>query len=281
MAQFQVHPRERGANRTSCAAGIATSGTPPRARGEHFPQHIQEPLHAAHYGPEVSAGDGQLALAASVAHTMSDEKSVAHTMSDEKTGAPRGPRSTAEPAQDRGPAVAEWTPETDQPLPDAGAKWDGRSTRLRMAFPILRDHVIVPAGETIIVRASQHPSTKRWWGPEAAHVEDLFALGMIHGSTQAEERIAKTHAVEMERGAWGTRENPAGRPELRAQTSEQVQRTWERALLGGPDAVLRAERSQAKTESAAAQDMAAAAAQLAQVVERLVGNAKPAPPVEA
>ena len=70
---------------------------------------------------------------------------------------------------------------------DESQEWNGKSTNLVLAFPVVRDFAVVSEGEKITVRASLQNG--EWVGPEAGHVRDLFRLGHIAGTSEAGAQV--------------------------------------------------------------------------------------------
>ncbi len=170
--------------------------------------------------------------------------------------------------------VVEWDPEVKAGADTPVRTWDGVCTRMRVAYPMLRGDKdangnplgpprVVGGGDHVTFLASYDREARRWFGPEAQHVEDLLAQGNITGSRRQEERAAQVAAVEHERGCWPTPDGkPALRPELRARTTEQVIRELERVLGGGWLELRRIEAQEAQSnrnEQAATVDKLAAA----------------------
>jgi len=83
-------------------------------------------------------------------------------------------------------------------------EWNGRRTRLTLAYPVVRDFDVVSEGEQITVNASLAKDGVTWLGPEAEHVRDLFKMGQIAGTEQALERRRQTDAVAYQRGVGST-----------------------------------------------------------------------------
>lgn len=137
-----------------------------------------------------------------------------------------------------GPDVVDWQPEDPEYAPPVEApQYKGTKTRLRLAYPLMRDQRIVGAGEHILVEAAFDPVTRQWYGPEAPHLEQLFALGLIAGSRQARERDEQTAVVETQRGVHNPLERDQDgkviqRPmvEFARRTNEQVLAEWQHAL---------------------------------------------------
>jgi len=148
-------------------------------------------------------------------------------------------------------------------------------TRMPIAFPTLRGERddqgnaagpprVLGLGDEVVFRASYDPQRGRWVGPEAQHVEDLLASGVILGSEKQRERAAQGSAIEHERGCWPTPDGkPAQRPELRQRTKELVQREWERILAGGWKELRRIEGQESRADRA---DNAAAVRELADAI---------------
>lgn len=126
------------------------------------------------------------------------------------------------------PKVVEWVPDEQvTPAPIRRKEWDGTRTRLTVARNVRRGDFddqgkplpprLVGRGEKIDFRAAYDPDTKRWYGPEADHVEELIAMGNIMGTRRQAEVDAEVHNIEVERGVYGGGDNGAPlRPDLRA-----------------------------------------------------------------
>jgi hypothetical protein len=142
--------------------------------------------------------------------------------------------------------------------------WNGRSSRVALAYPINRDFVIVgPHSECIDclakgksdrshafhIRASKGEDGT-WRGPEATHRLDLEAGGWLANTKEARARAERQAEVDALRGTHGTAERPEGFPELRAPTTEQMRRAWHPVLKDGPGGAAVIERGQ-RTEGVA------------------------------
>jgi hypothetical protein len=99
-------------------------------------------------------------------------------------------------------------------LADGEEGWNGRRTRLTLAYPVVRDFAVVAEGEQITVNASLGKDGKTWLGPEADHVRELFALGHIEGTEQAAARRAETQGVAYARGVGDVLTDDEGKPVL-------------------------------------------------------------------
>jgi hypothetical protein len=99
---------------------------------------------------------------------------------------------------------------------DEADEWNGKSTRLTLAYPLVRDFAVVAEGEQITVKASLADPHDRnsWRGPEADHVRDLVRLGHIAGSEQAEARRQETEGVAYSRGVGDVLTDDEGKPVL-------------------------------------------------------------------
>jgi hypothetical protein len=84
----------------------------------------------------------------------------------------------------------------EERLPD----WDGRHIRLRLAFPIFRDHRVVHEGEIVTFAAAAVSGMPgRFVGPEGPHVEDLYRCGTYAGTRPARQRAARNVGIATER----------------------------------------------------------------------------------
>lgn len=172
--------------------------------------------------------------------------------------------------------VQDWEPEVA--LPDFGGPdraWSGQRTRLRTAYPLMRDQQILKPGDTFEVAASYDRATKRWVGPEAVHVEHLFAVGQIAGSQEAETRLRLQSAIEHERGVHPTRDDPLGRPDLASFSADQVVNQWRRVLGGGQGELSRTERQNARSGDASVDALALQLATLLQGAAQHAGSSAP------
>ncbi len=167
------------------------------------------------------------------------------------------------------PEVAYEAPETDR------VRYNGRRTRFRAAYTMLRNQEILVPGDTFEVAAYYDKALKRWIGPEAAHVEHLMALGQVAGTKEAEQRARLQAAIEHERGVHPTRDDPIGRPDLAPYTPEQVRKQWARVLVGGQVEISRAERQNARSGDAAVDTLAQQLATLLQGAAQHAGSAAP------
>jgi len=191
---------------------------------------------------------------------------------------PRAAAAVAEPAPapPAPPSVEEWQPEVAMPkYGDRGPAWDGRRTRLRTAYAMMRNQQILLPGDTFEVNAVYDKVAKRWVGPEGGHVEDLFALGQIAGSKEAENRARLQAAIEHERGVHPTREDPEGRPDLASYTPEEIKHQWVRAIAGGQDGISRRERQESRSGDASVDSLAQQLASLLQGAAQHAGSAAP------
>jgi hypothetical protein len=103
------------------------------------------------------------------------------------------------------------------------------------------------------VQASQSRDGSRWLGPEADHVLQLIAAGVVEGTRAKLDRDRRQTATEVGRNVHGELvTDPDGNvvmrpmPELAEPSTEDVTRTWERTLAGGPAEVRRRERQEAR-----------------------------------
>jgi hypothetical protein len=126
----------------------------------------------------------------------------------------------------------------------------------------MRHHEILVPGDAFEVEASYDKTAKRWLGPEGPHVEQLFAVGTVLGSKEAETRQRLQAAVEHERGVHPTRDDPLGRPDLAPYPPEEVRRQWLRVLTGGQGQVTRRERQESRSGDASTDYLAQQLAQL-------------------
>lgn len=171
--------------------------------------------------------------------------------------------------------VVDWQPDVRVEESKAPREWTGTRTRMPVAYPMLRGDRdergrpvgpprIVGDGDTIEFLAAYDRDTRRWYGPEAEHVEDLLRQGMIRGSDAQQVRAAQVAAIEHERGCWPTPDGkPALRPDLRQRTKEVVQREWERVLAGGWAELHRLEAQESRSDR---QNNAAALHELSEAI---------------
>lgn len=186
----------------------------------------------------------------------------------------RGAGAVAEPAPE--PQIEDWQPEVALPkYGGRGAAWDGKRTRLRTAYTMMRNQKILVPGDTFEVNAVYDKASKRWVGPEGPHVEDLFALGQIAGSKEADHRARLQAAIEHERGVHPTRDDPVGRPDLAPYTPEEVQHQWARAIAGGQDGISRRERQESRSGDASVDALAQQLASLLQGAAQHAGSQAP------
>lgn len=184
----------------------------------------------------------------------------------------RGAVAAAEPES----AVEDWTPEVAVADPrNRSVQWDGRRTRLRTAYPMMRDQRILVPGDSFEVAATFDRATRRWIGPEAQHVEMLFTVGQILGSKEAETRSRLQAAIEHERGVHPTRDDPEGRPDLAPYSPEEVRNQWRRVLGGGQGELSRAERQNARSGDASVDALALQLASLLQGAAQHAGSQAP------
>jgi hypothetical protein len=184
-------------------------------------------------------------------------------------------REQAPPPPGTAGQVVEWVPEVKVEESRPSRDWTGVRTRMPIAYPMLRGDRdeqgrptgpprIVGDGDLVEFLASWDQETRRWYGPEAEHVEELLRQGMIRGSEAQQVRASQVAAIEHERGCWPTPDGkPALRPELRQRTKEQVQREWERVLAGGWAELHRLEAQEARSDR---QENAAALRELADAI---------------
>jgi hypothetical protein len=158
--------------------------------------------------------------------------------------------------------VVTWEPESQVeekvPLPE----WNGQRTIIRIAVPMLRGGydpdghptapVVVGGGtqpDPVEFRASYDRPSKRWVGPEAPLVEQLYQQGAIADTPPNDSRNARSNAIEHQRGAWPTADGqPALRPELRQRTKEMVTEEWARVLSGGLEELKRLEAQERRAD---------------------------------
>jgi hypothetical protein len=93
---------------------------------------------------------------------------------------------------------------------DEAGEWSGKRTMLTLAYPLVRDFAVVAEGEKITVKAELRDGV--WVGPEADHVRDLFTLGHIAGTQQADARRQETEGVAYSRGVGDVLTDDEGRP---------------------------------------------------------------------
>lgn len=181
-------------------------------------------------------------------------------MTDEKSQTAETTATLGPDEQAAGGRVVEWRPEVKVEPSREPKAWNGAHTRMPIAYPMLRGDRdeqgnpagsprVVGEGDTVEFLASYDPESRRWYGPEAEHVEELLRQGMIRGSEAQQVRAAQVAAIEHERGCWPTPDGqPARRPELRQRSKEQVQREWERVLAGGWQELHRLEAQEARSD---------------------------------
>lgn len=162
-----------------------------------------------------------------------------------------------EQAQDQ---VDVWIPEGSEPPPPLQTpQWQGRRTELVVARNTLRgprdehgnptgDPYLVGAGERIQFHATRDPATGRWYGPEAAHVENLIQLGCIAGTPRAREVDADIARMEYE---WGATGPDAEHPELRQFTRDRLYQTIRHFIDGGLEGRKAMDRAESRADQAA------------------------------
>jgi len=198
------------------------------------------------------------------------------------------PTPDIEELEDYPERSSEPEPTADEQEPESWAGWNGRSSKIALAFAVNRDQQIVGAGDACIdckkrtdpktgkpridtthqfhALASKDPATGRWTGPEGEHLETLRALGHLRNTdearsrAEAELRIAALRGVERDdhcrqcgepipdRGPECKNGHKNGLESLRPLTTQQLRKQWHRVLKGGPAALLENERRQRREE---------------------------------
>lgn len=160
---------------------------------------------------------------------------------------PRGATATATRTQ----SLEEVLDDFEIDLEEQADGWDGTLTEVRLAHAIMRDQEIVTPKMTerkpILFKAAL--INKVWCGPEAEHLQDLMAAGMIAGTREARLRAKRQAVVDNERGVDGN-EDHGPLPALMEQTGEQVARQWRSALAGGAAGSMRRELQESRDEVA-------------------------------
>lgn len=140
----------------------------------------------------------------------------------------------------------------DAPLPP----WDGRSTKFRLAIPLLRDHRVRVEDEVVEFAASELPQRPGVFnGPEAEHVTDLLRLGHFKGTEAARQRAARQTFRDTELGIFEP--DGDGGPALRSLrgfTGRRLQRHL--AAHGGtgdPAELVRRERQISRSDAPGAE----------------------------
>src|SRR5258708_16970906 len=85
----------------------------------------------------------------------------------------------------------------------------------------------------------------RWVGPEAPHLQDLIAAGVIANTPESRARGRRQAVIDHERGTDGN-EDHGPLPHLAEAAPAAVKRRWESALAGGPDEVMRKELQESR-----------------------------------
>ncbi len=135
----------------------------------------------------------------------------------------------------------------EPPPPPAADGWDGTYSGLRLSRPVLRDHILVGPGKPCPVCGAETHNMEIaaalvdgvWLGPEAGHVQDLIAVGVVAGTPESAQRTARQAEVDYIRGTNGTPDHPEGWPSLRERTLMDMERSQlGRDVAGGPAAVI-------------------------------------------
>jgi hypothetical protein len=172
--------------------------------------------------------------------------------------------------------------ETDPAETDPWPEWNGRSSKIALAFPgVMRDFVITGPQEPCLdcaksgrrdrshqfhVKASK-TADGRWVGPEGDHLMDLKANGLLLHTKEAADRAERQREVDDQRGVHPstrcrgcgkalTREDAIcpqcglanGQPSLAAWTLGQHKRNWHPVLKGGPEGAREIETGQIRSE---------------------------------
>jgi hypothetical protein len=151
--------------------------------------------------------------------------------------------------------------EDDTPAPDPTVEtWNGRSTRIKLAHPLVRNHTITGPGEPCMdcgaeghqlhVRASRNQGRSRWLGPESEHVQALQDLGMIAGTPEEKARAARQAEIDLKRGTQGSPDRPDGFPEYKELTTARLKSQWRDVLKNGVEGLMDVEKSQVREEAA-------------------------------
>jgi hypothetical protein len=158
-------------------------------------------------------------------------------------------------------------------------EWNGRKTRLTLAYPVVRDFAVVAEGEQITVNASLSRDGATWLGPEAEHVRDLFRLGHIEGTDQASARRAETAGVAYARGVGDVLTDDEGKPilgpdgkprhkflELRPKTGKQMRdtRIFQNGIFGDQAVMQNSEQREGRS----------GVKELTEVIEKLVSGGR-------
>lgn len=137
--------------------------------------------------------------------------------------------------------------EYEAPKPEP--KWDGKSTAVKLAFPVLhgdeKGHRIVGYGDEIILRATYSRSEKRFIsGPDRDNANQLLENGCLYGTEQAAARAQQDAAVMASRALDGK-----VLPELKPiRTAAQLKnRTSTQGMEGSLDEQRRREHGEAQS----------------------------------
>ncbi len=160
-------------------------------------------------------------------------------------------------------ATADFVGDADASVLAEHPDWDGTCTSVPMARTILRDQRLVAPGEKIVLRCCKQASGE-WVGPEADHLQDLIACGLVDGTNEKLARDQKQAAVEYARGVNAPLVIEDGqvvsgpRPEFREQTHKDIKALYRDFVRGGPEEMARKERQEARAEQASIKELAAA-----------------------
>lgn len=178
-------------------------------------------------------------------------------------------------------------PESED-IPEIDDQWDGRSTKVVLAHPVVRDHQAIGPNSPCIdcgkpvknggknLRDTSHQfhirtsrdKTGAWVGPEAVHFQDLIALGQIANTQEERDRRQRQGLIDAVRGTYGSKERPEGFPEYKALTLDRLKMIWKHALSGGPQAVIAREHTERRESIAelVASGMGGAASEIARAI---------------
>jgi len=187
------------------------------------------------------------------------------------------------------PLVNPDPPSSPPPDPTAAdPAWDGRSSKIALAYPILRDFTVIGPGEpcpTCKARGREdrthqaHLKTSKdssgvQRGPEAAHLATLQAMGFLRNSPESRQRaedearlaavrgVARAANCRACKGTIARGEdgdflamcpncgNRNGLPELAALTADGLRRILARDLVLGVEGLQEVEKQQLREEAA-------------------------------
>jgi hypothetical protein len=137
--------------------------------------------------------------------------------------------------------------------------WDGTLFETKLSRPIMRNQQIVTPKMTetkpLYFKAARIKErwadedgkvhTYRWVGPEAAHLMDLIAVGVIANTPESNARSRRQAVIDHERGVDGN-EDHGPLPHLTEATPVAVKRRWEKPLAGGSKEAMRKELQESR-----------------------------------